>query len=195
MHSVPLQRRAPRPTLLKSMLLLAVLTAIHPMTVRANVTEQLKECRAIGDAVARLQCFDRIAIDESSPAAATAPVAPAGLSQESVPPPAPVSASAEASRAPASLGDVQKFGAESLPITRSATETRLIKAKIVGAVDGIRKGRVFDLDNGQRWRVIDDGEFEYVGRDSPVELDRNFIGTYWMRFTERGPRFKVRRIQ
>ncbi|MBA4286637.1 MAG: hypothetical protein C0434_14010 [Xanthomonadaceae bacterium] len=78
---------------------------------------------------------------------------------------------------------------------KAPEEPKAITAKLIGAVDGIRRGQVFPLNNGQTWIVVDDREFEYFGSNPAVQLERNLIGSYWMRILDGGPRFKVRRIQ
>lgn len=69
-----------------------------------------------------------------------------------------------------------------------------MQARLLGTLDGVFRGLTLPLDNGQAWLVIDDREFEFSGSNPQVELDRNLIGTYWMKIVD-GPRFKVRRVQ
>lgn len=71
----------------------------------------------------------------------------------------------------------------------------MLAAKVVGAVDGVRRDQIFLLDNGQRWRVLSDNESDYTANGPTARIERNLIGTYWMRLGDQGPSFKVRRVQ
>ncbi len=68
-------------------------------------------------------------------------------------------------------------------------------AKVVGDVEGIRRDQIFLLDNGQRWRVLSDNDSDYAADRPIARIERNVIGTYWMRLGDSGPSFKVRRVQ
>ena len=173
----------------------------------ANVAtaSPIAQCRAITDDGARLRCFDQIDRAEPSPAspapaaipaipaapaapAASAPAAPSAAPSVAAPPVAPAAA---ATVAPPAAAD---FGARAL--LRAATvEPRELSARLIGKLDGVFRGLNLSLDNGQTWVVIDDRDFEYVGSNAKVTLDRNLIGTYWMKIVDGGPRFKVRRVK
>ncbi|MCX7059372.1 MAG: hypothetical protein NTZ11_00615 [Gammaproteobacteria bacterium] len=86
------------------------------------------------------------------------------------------------------------FGARALP-KAAPEEPRELSARLIGKLDGVFRGLNLPLDNGQTWVVIDDRDFEYVGSNAKVTLDRNLIGTYWMKIVDGGPRFKVRRVK
>lgn len=145
--------------------------------------DSMADCRSIADDAARLRCFDAAA--SPSPVAA-----PAATAEPPVVPPAVVSAPAAAAAPTAPEAD---FGSRALPKPVPKEPERL-QARLLGKLDGVFRGLTLPLDNGQAWLVIDDREFEFVGSNPQVELDRNLIGTYWMKIVN-GPRFKVRRVQ
>ena len=159
--------------------------------------QDYSQCRAISDDAARLRCFDDA---DRRPAAAPPAVAgpsPAlpALPAVSAPPPAvPVQVPPPATAAAPPAAPVENFGAIAIP-KKAPEEPREITARLIGTLDGVYRGLVLPLDNGQRWTVIDDREFEYIGTDPSVKLDRNFIGSYWMKILGGGPRFRVRRVK
>ncbi len=163
---------------------LLMLSILAHVPASAGVAESVAACKTIPDDAERLKCFDAIGT-AARPAAADAPAAAAG--------PAPRLAAVINTPAPPPAPD-ENFGATALP-KAPIEQPRVITATVVGTIDGISQGKVFVLDNGQRWKVTDDRSYDYVGTNSPVKLDRNLIGSFWMRFTDGGPRFKVRRIQ
>lgn len=171
----------------------------------AAVTDaQLQHCRSIGDAAARLACYDAL-----TPAVVSAPAAasPAAVDIAApVPPPvlpaAPISptvaaAAPAAPAAPAADASTQaNFGAEALrrkEITAASPEQ--LQARVVGTVDTLFRGSRLKLDNGQVWQYLDSRELLLDLRDPAVTIERNFIGSYWMRFDGRSTSIKVRRIQ
>jgi hypothetical protein len=161
----------------------------------AATASPIDQCRAISDDSARLRCFDQMDRAEPSPAApapAAIPAAPA-TSAPAAPSAAPSIAApaAAATVVPPAAAD---FGARALP-KAAPEEPRELSARLIGKLDGVFRGLNLPLDNGQTWVVIDDRDFEYVGSNAKVTLDRNLIGTYWMKIVDGGPRFKVRRVK
>ena len=155
----------------------------------AATASPIDQCRAITDDSARLRCFDQMDRAEPSPASpapAAIPAAPAAPAAS-----APAAPSAAPSIAAPAAAD---FGARALP-KAAPEEPRELSARLIGKLDGVFRGLNLPLDNGQTWVVIDDRDFEYVGSNAKVTLDRNLIGTYWMKIVDGGPRFKVRRVK
>jgi len=165
---------------------------------QAAAGADLASCRSIADDRARLRCFDEIDRAPSAVAVPAPPLPAPPLPPAPTPADAAPAAATRTSRAPAAASaavpPVDSFGAVALP-KKPPEEPKTITAKLMGAVDGVRRGQVLPLDNGQIWLVIDDREFEYLGSNPAVQLERNLIGSYWMRILDGGPRFKVRRTQ
>lgn len=164
----------------------------------AATASPIDQCRAISDDSARLRCFDqmdRAAPSPAAPAPAAIPAAPAAPATSAPAaqsaPPSVAAPAAAATVVPPAAAD---FGARALP-KAAPEEPRELSARLIGKLDGIFRGLNLPLDNGQTWVVIDDRDFEYVGSNAKVTLDRNLIGTYWMKIVDGGPRFKVRRVK
>ncbi|MDB5972421.1 MAG: hypothetical protein JWQ90_4871 [Hydrocarboniphaga sp.] len=133
-----------------------------------------QQCRGVADDAARLGCYD--ALFAVPPAAVTA--APAA-----VPAPPPAAPGAD-------------FGAET--VKRKSTDSpaeQALKARVVGHVEFARKGARYALDNGQVWLNIDDREILLDVDNPAVTIERNFIGSYFMKLDGAGARVRVRRIQ
>lgn len=164
----------------------------------AATASPIDQCRAISDDSARLRCFDqmdRAAPSPAAPAPAAIPAAPAAPATSApAAPSAPPSVAAPAAAATVVPPAAADFGARALP-KAAPEEPRGLSARLIGKLDGVFRGLNLPLDNGQTWVVIDDRDFEYVGSNAKVTLDRNLIGTYWMKIVDGGPRFKVRRVK
>lgn len=142
----------------------------------------LARCAAVKDAQARLACYDALA--SQPPAAAEVPAEPVELPAA---PPPPESA------APAS--DAERFGAENLPAKRDSDGADEIESRLVGRFKGWKKGTLFELENGQVWRCIDERDV-YGERDNPkVTIRRNFVGSYWLKVEGLNAQARVRRIR
>ncbi len=182
------------------LLMLALLSgSMIPVAQAAG--QDFASCRAITDNAARLRCFD--ALDRAPASAPPAPVAPAAVAPPIAPPAvtevapmpsAPPRPAPPVAAAPAAPAPVDNFGAVAIP-RAAPQEPKEITAQAIVNVDGVYRGLIFPLDNGQTWTVIDDREFEYFGSNPRVKLDRNLIGSYWMRILDGGPRFRVRRLK
>lgn len=173
----PLTFRMIRFPLLASAMLLA-----QPLPAAADSSASLAGCRAIGADSERLACYDRLA--EHTPTAATL-IAPRVTAPQLL-------SSAPVTNAASETGD--SFGAEVVRKLKSA-EPRILKARVIGYVDSVSRDQILLLDNGQRWRVLSDKDFDYTADQPAATIERNLIGTYWMRLGDQGPAFKVRRVQ
>ncbi|HEX4871518.1 MAG TPA: hypothetical protein VFV27_04325 [Nevskiaceae bacterium] len=175
--------------------LLALAPAVH------GAEADLRACRAVAAADARLACYDRLADAQAGPAAdaVAAPAAPVA----SAPAPAPPAAVAAAAAAPAlSPAAVEAgFGAEQLPRDRRdpaerEAENLTVTTRLVGTFEGWEKGQLLRLANGQVWKVMDDYSRYYPAREAPaVVLKRGILGSYWLELPELEARVKVRRVQ
>ncbi|MDP3293391.1 MAG: hypothetical protein Q8M37_01470 [Nevskia sp.] len=172
------------------LVLMAALLLVPMLSVAAEAgsSASMTACRQITANSERLACYDRLAgpapITPITPVEAV-PVVPRAAVPSSPPIAAPAGTASESSGS---------FGAEAVRKPKSNEPTTLA-AKVVGPVDGVRRDQIFLLDNGQRWRVLSDNEFDYAADWPVATIERNLIGTYWMRLGDRGPSFKVRRVQ
>jgi hypothetical protein len=186
--------------------LLVVLAAVSSGRLSAAPID----CVGIGSDAERLACYDhafgRLAI---APADKPLSIAPPPV----LPVPAPSAAAISVPPAASSTNDsvisvpqpavsaptAESFGRASVPVEpatpEAAKEPYRIVARVIGRVDGPARGQELLLDNGQRWRNIDDRELDHVGDNPQVTLWRNLIGSYWLRFEPRGPQLRVRRVK
>lgn len=172
------------------LVLVAAFLLVPMLSLAAEVgsSASMTACRLITADSERLACYDRLA--------GPAPITPI-TRVEAVPAepfsalPSPPPIATPPATASATSGS---FGAEAVRKPKSDEPTTLA-AKVVGPVDGVRRDQIFLLDNGQRWRVLSDNEFDYAADWPVATIERNPIGTYWMRLGDRGPSFKVRRVQ
>jgi hypothetical protein len=167
--------------------------------VYATAADNLANCRSIPDSAQRLACYDALAKEPATPApaaksepvqnvpGAASSAAPAGTASVATPsaPPPSISQSGTAT---------QSFGAETVTKTIEQGPKRLV-AHVVGTIDGVRRGAVFHLDNGQTWRSIDDREYDYAADHPTVTIDRNFAGNYWMHLEHGAFNLRVSRVE
>lgn len=178
-------------SLLSARLLALVLALVSVLLSGPAAAQDLATCRTIADNAARLRCFDGL---DQAPAPTVAAPVPAAPSIAAPAPSVPVRPPSAAAAVPAPVPPVENFGAVAIP-KQAPAEPKEITAGVIGSFDGVFRGMMLPLDNGQTWTVIDDREFEYVGKNPAVKLDRNLIGSYWMKILDGGPRFKVRRVK
>ena len=134
------------------------------------------DCRKLGDAGARLACYDAIPASADAPAASAAvPVAvrviPAG--------PAPTAE--------------QSFGLENV---RRPDTPRQIESTLTGDFEGWGPSTQFRLANGQVWKVVDGSSASLDRASKPkVRIVRNMFGTTFIEFEGTNNSAKVRRVQ
>jgi hypothetical protein len=136
--------------------------------------QEMARCAAIKDASARLSCLDALA------AAAVARLGGGATAPATVAPPAP---KAE-----------ESFGKQSMPAPKPSGPD-VLESEIEGLVEEWHGRSVFQLKNGQRWRVSD-GSSGQVGQRNPrVRIVRNMFGTYFLEFPGINASPKVRRVE
>jgi hypothetical protein len=129
----------------------------------------LQQCRSLANATARLACYDAI------------PLAPR--------------ATAPAAAAPAAATPEQRFGLESVKKAKSE-EPSAIDSTIVGKFEGWGPNSRIKLANGQVWRVVDGSEAVLEPMTNPkVRIEKNFIGTMFLRIEGSNQTAKVRRVE
>lgn len=134
------------------------------------------QCRAIAEVPARVACYDAI------PVGAAAPLA------------APVAAAA----APKPQQREQAFGMATVKAPKSVTseQDNSISSTIAGRFDGWSGNELVRLANGQVWRIVD-GSSAVLSpmTDARVKVERNVIGTYFLKIEGTNNSPKVRRVQ
>lgn len=159
---------------------------------QADMSGGLAACRALADDAKRLACYDALSPPASglpgaastpavSPSpAAVAPAVPAGggVLVQGVAPAAPVAS----------------FGAETVTRVEDAAHSHMT-AHVVGDIDGLKRGAVLHLDNGQVWQSVDDREYSYEGTNPEVTIQHNALGSYWMRLKDGSFNLRVSRIE
>ena len=161
-------------------LLIAALAAVLPALAD---DDGLKRCRAIGDAAARLVCYDALPL--ATAPAGRGPV-PAG---RPVLPAAPVS---PAAAAPAREPLVASFGMEG---RAPAAELAAIESHIPGAFEGWSQNTLVRLANGQVWQVVDEGGRRMRLQDPKVRVRRGAMGAFYLEFEAHNYAPRVRRVQ
>lgn len=146
------------------MLTAVAMALLVPSTAQAQVEGRMRECRRLGDADARIACYDAIPLAEPEQRTAVEQAPPAG--------PAP--------RAPAG------FGANQLPAPPAAasSEPDRISARVAGAVERQPGIWLVTLEDGTEWQFVDGAPSGY---DPPrtgatVEISRASLGSYLMRY-------------
>jgi hypothetical protein len=132
----------------------------------------IQKCRALTDANQRLACYDVIPLGRSAaaPAPAVAPVAAAKTAEQS-------------------------FGLEQVKKKEDDTP-KAIESTIAGSFDGWGPNARIKLANGQVWRIIDGSEAVLTPMQNPkVRIERNFIGTMFLKVEGTNNTAKVRREQ
>lgn len=161
-------------------LLIAALAAVLPALAD---DDGLKRCRAIGDAAARLACYDAL------------PLATAPAGRGSVPagrPALPAAPASPAAAAPAREPLVASFGMEG---RAPAAELAAIESHIPGAFEGWSQNTLVRLANGQVWQVVDEGGRRMWLQDPKVRVRRGAMGAFYLEFEAHNYAPRVRRVQ
>ena len=133
------------------------------------------QCRSLADIASRVKCYDAIPLGSAAPVAAAAVAA-----------------------VPTAQQREQSFGMESVkqPKAAVAEESNSISSTIAGKFDGWSGNELIKLSNGQVWRVIDGSSAVLSTMTNPkVKVERNFIGTFFLKIDGTNNSPKVRRVQ
>ena len=140
------------------------------------------QCRSIADIGGRVKCYDAIPLGSAAPVAATA-----------------VAATAAAVAVPTAQQREQSFGMESVKPAKAAAvpeESNSISSTIAGKFDGWSGNELIKLSNGQVWRIVDGSSAVLAPMKNPkVTVERNFIGTFFLKVEGTNNSPKVRRVQ
>lgn len=162
--------------------------------VHAVDDADVRKCRDIRDAAARLSCYDALQVGPApaqapslfrpqlQPIPGTAP-APGQAPVPRMSPPAPAAATQGTQEA--------QFG---LP-AKAGSELLSIHSYIPGVFSGWGPNYRIRLANGQVWQVVDDSRGVLERRDPKVTVRRGALGSFYMDFEgdNRSPR--VRRVE
>ncbi|HWY25801.1 MAG TPA: hypothetical protein VNX47_12830 [Nevskia sp.] len=170
--------------------------------------DALAACRAIANDSQRLACYDSLArsttvIAPATPGKAAVVSSPPAAPSVPAASPAPATAAATPGSPAASpatavapvAGIEQGFGSETVVKLPAPDAAKTMNAHLSDSIDGITRGAIFHLDNGQTWRNIDDREYDYEGDHPAVSIERNFAGTYWMRLEHAPFNLRVTRVE
>ncbi|MBL8343787.1 MAG: hypothetical protein JNL30_20145 [Rubrivivax sp.] len=156
----------------------------------SGLERDLRRCRAIADSLARIVCYDAIALPGAGAAASAAPVPVAAAPVVGVVPPAAAPASASP---PVGSNAMRDFG---LPERAAAQQLQFVESTIQGDFDGWTPGARVRLANGQLWEVVDGSTASYAQQRNPkVRIERGWLGSYFMNVEGVAHIPRVRRLQ
>ncbi|MGK5081108.1 hypothetical protein [Janthinobacterium sp. HLX7-2] len=140
------------------------------------------QCRSMADVSSRVKCYDAIPLGSAAPAAPVASVA----------------AVAAVATMPTTQQREQSFGMESVKPVKVAVpeESNSISSTIVGKFDGWSGNELIKLSNGQVWRIVDGSSAVLPpATNAKVRVERNFVGTFFLKIDGTNNSPKVRRVQ
>lgn len=134
------------------------------------------QCRSLADVSSRVKCYDAI---------------PLGVAAAAMP-------AAVAAAVPTAQQREQSFGMETVKAPKAAVpeEKTSISSTIAGKFDGWSGNEMIKLANGQVWRIIDGSSAVLAPLNNPkVTVERNFLGTFFLKIDGTNNSPKVRRVQ
>lgn len=158
-------------------LLTSLVFAASAMAV--NTHDALKNCRAISDNSARLQCYDAINTHAAE--------MPQKVIRET---PALTSPPAEAPVADKSPDEL--FGFEDRVLASQIADSLNVDVIETALVHG---KRVFRFANGQVWRQIDSKRFVYNPDNGQAYIQRGALGSFFFSQKETNVRIRVKRVE
>ena len=139
-----------------------------------NLSDRIRECKAIGEDAARLECYDGLVTAEVS----AAPAAP--VTEVASPPPAPASLGVETMRQKDRTGDAAEKVEVSATVTRCGENA---------------DGRyVFYFSNGQVWKQSKDDRVYFRDCNFDVTITKDFFG-YKMQQAGENRRIRIKRLK
>jgi hypothetical protein len=188
--------------------LLGIALGVAAWPSAADVAVELRRCRQIADAPARVSCYDAIAL----------PVAPATAPTSAGPAPGPAPGSTVGSAAGSAVTAPTRVASAPLAAPTPATATAAaapstdpsfglpakppppaqdaVESTIVGRFDGwIPDGRI-TLANNQVWQINDGSTAAYSPRQDPkVRITRGTLGSYFLEVEGLSQTPRVKRIR
>ncbi|TDY36922.1 hypothetical protein [Janthinobacterium sp. 75] len=132
------------------------------------------QCRSLTDIASRVKCYDAIPLGAAAPVAAPVAAVPTAQQRE------------------------QSFGMETVkaPKASEPEEHKSISSSIAGKFDGWSGNELIKLSNGQVWRIVDGSSAVLPPLSNPkVTVERNFVGTFFLKIEGTNNSPKVRRVQ
>jgi hypothetical protein len=172
-------------SLRRAVALLALLLGGAVWAATARAADPLASCRTIADDVRRLACYDALPPASATPAAAAVP----GVDKSTG-----VVVPAATATAPA-VQTERDFGAETVT-GKLEQGPQSIRAHVLGNIDGIKRGAILHLDNGQIWQSVGDREYPAYEADNPaITIERNLVGSYWAHLDHGAFNLRVTRVE
>lgn len=82
------------------------------------------------------------------------------------------------------------------PAKAAVAEDNSISSTIAGKFDGWSGNALIKLSNGQVWRIVDGSSAVLSPMNNPaVTVERNFVGTFFLKIEGTNNSPKVRRVQ
>lgn len=161
-------------------LFLLLLSGAAMADATAMADHAILKCRTLPDTSARLACYDAITVG-ATPAAVAAPAAAPGAALAAAP-------------APAARSKEADFGIETQK--RREQEPQSVASTVVGDFEGWGPNSRIRLANGQVWRIVDGSEAVLPRmRDAKVRIERNLLGTLFLKVEGANSSAKVRRVE
>jgi len=150
-------------------------------------------CRTLTAGAARLACYDAIPVASPAAARSVEPGAAAAVAAPAAQAAGATSvAAASVAAAPAASAE-QSFGLEQ---PKRAEPLRSIESTLTGTIDGWNPSSVFNLANGQAWKVADGSSADFTPKTNPkVRITRSLVGTMFLEIEGTNNSPKVRRVR
>lgn len=154
----------------------------------ASAANDLQQCRAMTEPMARLQCYDQY-VDAQAPAArhAIAQATPAVASSAAA---SAVSAAPEVNTAPTNR-DESLFGTSGEVIASKIVD---LTVTVQSIASDSRQKLLVTMQNGQRWQQLDQG-FLKINKGDTCIISSGVFGSYTMKCQQGTKSIRVKRIQ
>ncbi len=167
-------------------LMLAMLLAA---TAQADdLREELQRCAELENEQVRLACYDALA----RISAETVSEAHSEDAGAAAPPETPEAAASPEPEQDSGKSLTDRFFGM---LPGSDDGDNKIESRVVGEIEGLRRGKRFELENGQVWRQVDDTNRNYSATNPKVEIKEGFMNSYRMRLEGINARIRVRRVK
>ncbi|MCW5635863.1 MAG: hypothetical protein KIT17_21175 [Rubrivivax sp.] len=164
----------------------------QPLADVSALQAEVRRCRGIAEAAARVACYDAIVLPAGAPradaaAAVPAPAAPSSAAAPAAQPRPPVAASAADDAAHA-----RNFG---LPQDLAPAGPSSIETSIDGPFDGWTPAARIRLANGQVWEIVDGSTASYQLHGPKVRVSRGLFGSFFLHVEGVAQTPRVRRVK